>query len=642
MGKIIRPKWQHDINQYLNLEKIICLNGNVYDKCISFNDEKGYCTVSDFLKDLLVKKGYAEENIKYFDPILGCADCTGDYELTSLTNKRSRRRPVEVLADAITKDFTQKNGQPIAYIVPNASFFNVDNASISSEENDAWVKIRIAGQQNQNDSKIVFLFNSFSDIPTSLTKGQFFIKIIDISMPDQTQRTQFTSAVFPEYSLEAATYVSDASDKLTLERLEAIFKDVCRKNPRPEAKQLIEAIETYFSGYSDNPWRNIPKEKLDNLENYLNKHIKGQEVVIHQVVKQIRSICNGTADKLKNSKYAPKGLFFFPGTTGVGKTELCKLIATYILGDESNMITIRCNELKEAHNGQRLIGAPSGYVGYENGGELTNAVREHPFSIVLFDEIEKSHPNVWDYLMTAISDGRLTDGRGQLCTFGNTLIVFTTNLGATEASEEVDNEKAKEKILQAIESYYKDEINRMEVFGRIKNGIIPFNKIDEKTAKEISKIKLEDFKRNYEKDGTKLVFSDEIENWAIETCSKSIKYGGRDVSTAVENSFVTGLSDIADHNDIDGATVYIDSVKSQSNGDTLFNYRVVVGKKQEGASEETVDRIVESTNNTIINNKTEVTHRRRFPNSDLNNIGNIGNPTDSETVMNFGRRRIFG
>ena len=589
MNTIIRPKWQHDVNQYLNVEKIICLMGNVYDKCISLDDEKGYCTVPEYLKDLLVRKGYSEDKIKYFDPIAGDSDPSGD--LTDIS-KKHRERPIETLANTVAKDFTKRDAQPTVYIVPNASFFNVDNTNISPEENDAWVKLRILAQRNTNDSKLIFLFSSFSDVPASFTKGQYFIKAIDISMPDQTQRTQFTAAIFPRFSAEECTDVSDASDKLTLERLEAIFKYTCKKNPDPGKKQVVKEIEAYFLGADDNPWFNIPKEKLDGLEDFLNKNIKGQKEVVHQVSEEIKAIANGTSDKLKNSKYAPKAIFFFPGETGVGKTELTKKIAEYILGDEANMIRINCNEYKEAHNPQKLIGAPPGYVGFEQGGQLTNAVRERPYSIVLFDEIEKAHEGIWDYLMNVLSDGRLDDGRGQLTNFCNTIIVFTTNLGATEASETNDNEASKAAIKRAIEAYY-TRINRREVFGRIKRGIMTFNKISEETSVEIIKLQLEKYRNNYANDDTKLVFSDEIVRWVTAKCADSNKYGGRDVTGTVRDCLFKGMSDIATNNCLKGATVYIDSVKHSGSEDILFNYRVVKGSVPVEEHKESIERIIE-------------------------------------------------
>lgn len=635
MSTIIRPKWQHDTNQYLNVERLICLMGNVYDKCISLEDEHGYCTVPEYLRDLLVKKGYSDENIKYFDPITGDSTSSGD--LTNVGRKH-KERPIEILADTVAKDFTKRDAQPTVYIIPNASFFNVDNANISPEENDAWVKLRIVAQQNTNDSKIIFLFSSFADIPTSLTKGQYFMKAIDISMPDQTQRSQFTSAIFDNYSKEECTVVSDASDKLTLERMEAIFKNSCRKIPNPSSQQVVKEIEAYFFGYNDNPWFNVPKEKLDGLEDYLNKHIKGQREAIHEIVETVKSVCNGTADKLKNSKYAPKAIFFFPGTTGVGKTEICKKIAEYILGDESNMITINCNEYKESHNPQRLIGAPPGYVGYDQGGQLTNAVREHPFSIVLFDEIEKANGVIWDYLMTALSDGRLTDGRGQLCNFSNTLIVFTTNLGSAEASECNNNEEAKQVMRAIIEKYYKD-INRREVFGRIKRGIIPFNSITEETAVEIIKMQLDKFIKSYSEDDTKLVLSDEIVRWVTAKCATSNEYGGRDVSGAVQDCLVKGLSEIAENNTIKGATIYIDSVKGSENEDILFNYRVVGGYSVEEVQPDEIDKIVESVPaKASVTDNSPTTHTRRSViNSSFDN--NTDSSSDNIGRIVIGRRR---
>src|SRR5678810_123408 len=167
------------------------------------------------------------------------------------------------------------------------------------------------------------------------------------------------------------------------------------------------------------------KEKLLHLEEELHKRVVGQDEAITAVADAIRRSRAGLQDPKK-----PIGSFIFLGTTGVGKTELAKALAEYLFDDESMMTRIDMSEYQEKHTVSRLVGAPPGYVGYDEGGQLTEAVRRKPYSVVLLDEIEKAHPDVWSVLLQLLDDGRLTDAQGRTVDFRNTVVIMTTNVGA--------------------------------------------------------------------------------------------------------------------------------------------------------------------------------------------------------------------
>ena len=177
-------------------------------------------------------------------------------------------------------------------------------------------------------------------------------------------------------------------------------------------------------------------------------------------------------------------ILFFVGPTGVGKTELSKALAKFLFGDEQACIRFDMSEYAQENSDQKLIGAPPGYVGYEEGGQLTNAVREKPFSIILFDEIEKAakpNPRILDIFLQILEDGRLTDSKGETVYFSESVIIFTSNLGASEVSSSGSNEEVAEEFIKIVKNYFDNEIKRPEILGRIGyNNIVPFNFIKDK------------------------------------------------------------------------------------------------------------------------------------------------------------------
>ena len=211
------------------------------------------------------------------------------------------------------------------------------------------------------------------------------------------------------------------------------------------------------------------REKLLHLEEELHKRVVGQEEAITAVSDAVRRSRAGLQDPKR-----PIASFIFLGTTGVGKTELAKALAEYLFNDEQMMTRIDMSEYQEKHTVSRLIGAPPGYIGYDEGGQLTEAVRRKPYSVVLFDEIEKAHPDVFNILLQVLDDGRLTDNKGRTVNFKNTIIIMTSNLGSSYIQQQ----------MAEINDYNRDEIlseTRQEVMQMLKQTIRPefLNRIDE-------------------------------------------------------------------------------------------------------------------------------------------------------------------
>ena len=282
------------------------------------------------------------------------------------------------------------------------------------------------------------------------------------------------------------------------------------------------------------------KEKLLNLEDHLHERVVGQDEAITAVADAIRRSRAGLQDPKK-----PIGSFIFLGTTGVGKTELAKALAAYLFDDESMMTRIDMSEYQEKHTVSRLIGAPPGYVGYDEGGQLTESVRRKPYSVVLLDEIEKAHPDVWNVLLQVLDDGRLTDNKGRVVNFKNTIIIMTSNIGShliqdafdrvnVENVEEVTG-KAKLEVMTLLRQTIRPEfLNRVD-------EIIMFRPLMRKEIKGIVKIQLEGLKKLVADSGIQLQFSE----YALEFLAEQgfdPQFGARPLKRLIQKEIVNQLS----------------------------------------------------------------------------------------------------
>ena len=232
-----------------------------------------------------------------------------------------------------------------------------------------------------------------------------------------------------------------------------------------------EAVAEVLSLWTGIPVYKLTEEetqKLLQMESELHKRVIGQEDAIRAVSQSIRRTRAGLKDPRR-----PSGSFIFLGPTGVGKTELAKTLAEFLFGDDDALITLDMSEYMEKHTVSRLVGSPPGYVGYEEGGQLTEAVRRRPFSVVLFDEIEKAHPDVFNTLLQILEEGRLTDSQGRSVDFRNTVLIMTSNLGTqdlrkanvgfTKSDEAVSYERMREKVMDALKSHFRPEfLNRID------------------------------------------------------------------------------------------------------------------------------------------------------------------------------------
>ena len=286
-------------------------------------------------------------------------------------------------------------------------------------------------------------------------------------------------------------------------------------------------------------------ERLLHLEETLHQRLVGQEEAVSAVARAIRRGRVGLKDPKR-----PVGSFIFLGPTGVGKTELTKALAEAMFGNENAMIRLDMSEYMEKHTVSRLVGSPPGYVGYDEGGQLTEAVRRKPYSVVLFDEIEKAHPDVFNILLQILEDGRLTDAQGRKVDFKNTVIIMTSNVGArliterkgslgfaSEDIQKVDSEKVKELVLGELKSTFRPEfLNRVD-------DIIVFHKLSDENIREIAGRMLKILQKRLSEIGISAEFS---ESAIAEIAKEGFDpiYGARPLRRAIQTKLEDRLSEL--------------------------------------------------------------------------------------------------
>jgi ATP-dependent Clp protease ATP-binding subunit ClpB len=306
-----------------------------------------------------------------------------------------------------------------------------------------------------------------------------------------------------------------------------------------DAEDIAESIAK-ATGIPVNKMLQSEREKLLSLEEELHKRVVGQDEAIEAVSDAIRRSRAGLQDIKK-----PIGSFIFLGTTGVGKTELAKALADYLFDDDSMMTRIDMSEYQEKHTVSRLIGAPPGYVGYDEGGQLTEAVRRKPYSVVLLDEIEKAHPDVFNILLQVLDDGRLTDNKGRIVNFKNTIIIMTSNMGShiIQANFENVTEKNKEEVVdntrREVMELLKQTI-RPELLNRI-DEIIMFQPLMKKEIKKIIKIQLEGLGKTLLKNDVDLQFSEYALDYLAEN-GFDPQFGARPLKRLIQKEIINQLS----------------------------------------------------------------------------------------------------
>ncbi len=566
------------IRRDIGIKKCVIIDGNVGD--VYLNDKHKIVQIRDMLTDMLTEMRY--DSIFHWDRIEGLSGDirsldvvdnvevkgdTYDFDVETDVPQEPKQNPFKdpsEIFNVIFRNLASTNKR-VAFVLNWADLIFSPNNQFSEEEKQNLVLLGKSIRERKinhlnpevNESTIIMIGQKISMFPIAFYQNNPEVSTITLSRPDRLEREKmlvklepaFNIALKPGETLITADKKNEYVDMLDDFTNREIIQ--LSKLSRKESRMSFDKLYYLFKyGEKDNPWEKLDYKELSRLKETLGARVVGQDQAIEKIQKVIVKAYMGLTGLHKSSSKAmPKGVLFFVGPTGVGKTELSKALAKFLFGDDQACLRFDMSEYAQENSDQKLIGAPPGYVGYEEGGQLTNAVREKPFSVILFDEIEKAakfNPRILDVFLQILEDGRLTDSKGETVHFSETIIIFTSNLGASEVMPQADTEAVGKEFIRIVKNYFDHEIKRPELLGRIGySNIVPFNFInDREFMVRIAKSKLVPVRQGIaEKYRLDIGFEDELQviDHILGGADVSTK-GGRDILNAINDHLLDSLS----------------------------------------------------------------------------------------------------
>ncbi|ODS34716.1 MAG: chaperone ClpB [Candidatus Scalindua rubra] len=556
-------RWQKELEDALNYKNTIILCGNIRDKYLHEEPyTKNECKLLTLKEYLIEFLGRRFNTLRFYDPIKKITHYSQTREKkpsSDLSHTAPQRTsPSESTIDRdlvrISRELTSQTN--LCFIIQYTDKTTPEKAN-SPDEMRLILHLEKIVENIHPTNKQILIYLSPEQIPKEIYQNQPKSKVIVVPSPDRTDLMTLFKYFYKrkDDEVERSVNITDGLKFLEIEQIVDSFKDDFG------IKDFENRVRSYKFGELRNYWEEVSLQRLDNAFNYFAQEegIKGQDKAISKV---IRVIIRARADiqrKTGGNPKSPRGVLFFAGPTGVGKTLTAKKLANFLFGSEDTFLRFDMSEYSQDFQVTRLYGAPPGYVGYESGGTLTNAVKTRPFSVILFDEIEKAHPRVFDIFLQTLSDGRLTDSKGDVVFFSESIIIFTSNLGTRttktkgeaikerEALEGLisnnDTERIRQHFLNSVEYFFQYEMSRPELLNRIgRDNIIIFNYIaTEDTMKGMLKHHLtqvqKEFNESYSNATPKLNLEmniSEIVEYLYKVYRERIKsFGGREVENIV-------------------------------------------------------------------------------------------------------------
>ena len=573
--------WLDRLEREMKLRGAVILSGNTNDIILNPQRSGQYTSVVDCVRDMAFKSGYKRvimwnraeggsswergasapsglEGIEVDEPEGGTDYDMGSSDGVQQSNTNKYTDPIQFFPQLRT--WLENKSGGTAAIVDYSDYLFGDGRSLSDEERNNITNMMIAITKSQdyglnfvsdNGNLLVLIAKTTAMLPPSVYVDNPLVATINVPMPSRDERAKYVekdkNLLHLNPGIEDKTVKDNFIDALDGFSLKNIAQIIKLSNQMPERMSFEKLINLYRYGEKRSPWEELSYEKLKTVKETLGKRVKGQDEAVQKVRDVIIRAYTGFSGLQHSTKQKkPKGALFFVGPTGVGKTELAKSLAEFVFGDESAYRRFDMSEYAHEQSDQRLVGAPPGYVGYEKGGELTNAVKEKPFCVLLFDEIEKAHRRIMDKFLQILEDGRLTDGKGETVYFSETFIIFTSNIGAADADISWSAEQTRKHFIDKVSKHFVTKLKRPEILNRIgEANIVPFNFIkndDVLIAIGKSKFKpIRDFiKERYK---AEIRFDDEEVAFAALGSGANKTNGGRGMLNAMEQKLINPLSD---------------------------------------------------------------------------------------------------
>lgn len=598
------PRWIRELDRFRHIKNLIFLHGNVLDLVAYADEQDGALkwvsgdTIDGFLKRFLTEQGYPIVGV--LDPLTGMelarpeqetgrgtgANAQSGRELnqqprravtpsTQSGARASRSHGADSIAPAIA-DMVRSMGDrstPCAYVIKLASRI-IASPGLPSESEHALLTqllkaslqgVTAYGANSKLNNVIILVCDKLNDFPPFLYIDNPRARSIQVDKPDRAGRERFFIKNFPLFHGNPA---ETAAPKDEVARFGFLTEGLANyelqslltlsKSEQIPIQPLDALVSRYKFGITKSEWESPElRARLTKAETVVRDRVKGQDEAVARVTDLVKRAWLGLAAGDAGRSHRPRGVLFFAGPTGVGKTEMAKALAVLLFGSEERMIRFDMSEYAAEHADQRLLGSPPGYVGYEEGGQLTNQVKENPFSVLLFDEIEKAHPRIFDKFLQILDDGRLTDGKGDTVYFSESVIILTSNLGSVALGRAQDAPvkdaapvnrgmpytQVRDTILEAIREHFTDRLNRPEILNRFGDNFVVFDYIRPPLHVEIVEHMVSRLSGAMQKvHGVELSLSSKARATIEQLAEGQLEHGGRGIRNVIDRALVDPLA----------------------------------------------------------------------------------------------------